>query len=428
MTSPNTSFIRAAQDAIPPWWTGLFLFFLAGFADGAMMPFFALWAKDEAGVPTQYIGLLLACYAGGELIATPFMGGLADRIGRRPVLIVAMGGVGVGFLLLYLARGAPSAAGALLFIGVFESALHATISATIADTVAPHRLRRSFAMARVSSNGGRVVGPAVGALLVVHSLGAAFLAAAAAALVGALAVVIFLPETRSVSGLEVDGDDEDGLSALLPAFHDRRLASLLIWFLVLEICGSWVQALLPLYAHSEGGLDAAGIGLLFSYAAALVMVFQIPVTHVFSRLSGARLVLLSGGTMVVAFGVLTLSSALPVLIAAITLFAFADMVSGPLTPALVDGLAPPGRRATYLATVSTANDLRDSIGPATGALLFTVWPLLPWLLGMPLAAFAAGALARTVHRQERERLGGPLRSSSPEVPPKPPERRYATYR
>lgn len=68
---------------------GLFLFFAAGLADGVLMPFFALWAQQDAGIPTQYIGLLLGCYAGGELLATPFLGGIADRVGRRPVLLVS---------------------------------------------------------------------------------------------------------------------------------------------------------------------------------------------------------------------------------------------------------------------------------------------------------------------------------------------------
>ncbi len=68
---------------------GLFLFFVAGLADGVLMPFFALWAQQNAGIPTEYIGLLLGCYAGGELLATPFVGGIADRVGRRPVLLVS---------------------------------------------------------------------------------------------------------------------------------------------------------------------------------------------------------------------------------------------------------------------------------------------------------------------------------------------------
>ena len=81
---------------------GLFLFFAAGLADGVLVPFFALWAQKDAGIPTEYIGLLFGCYAGGELLATPFVGGIADRVGRRPVLLVSTLGVGLGFLLLYL--------------------------------------------------------------------------------------------------------------------------------------------------------------------------------------------------------------------------------------------------------------------------------------------------------------------------------------
>ena len=61
---------------------------------------------EDAGIPTEYIGLLLGCYAGGELLATPFVGGIADRVGRRPVLLISTAGVGAGFLLLYLTRGA----------------------------------------------------------------------------------------------------------------------------------------------------------------------------------------------------------------------------------------------------------------------------------------------------------------------------------
>ena len=88
------------------------------------MPFFALWAQQDAGIPIEYIGLLLGCYAGGELLATPFVGGIADRVGRRPVLLISTAGVGAGFVLLYLTTGVAAAALSLIVIGVFESVLH----------------------------------------------------------------------------------------------------------------------------------------------------------------------------------------------------------------------------------------------------------------------------------------------------------------
>ncbi len=52
---------------------GLFLCFFVGFADGVLMPFFALWAEKDAGISASHIGLLLACYSGGELLATLIM-------------------------------------------------------------------------------------------------------------------------------------------------------------------------------------------------------------------------------------------------------------------------------------------------------------------------------------------------------------------
>ena len=94
------------------------LFFVAGLADGTLLPFFALWARGEGGVPVEFVGLLLACYAGGELIATPVVGGIADRVGRRPVLLVSTVGVGCGYLLLFWSHGIIAAALSLLLIGV----------------------------------------------------------------------------------------------------------------------------------------------------------------------------------------------------------------------------------------------------------------------------------------------------------------------
>src|SRR5665213_241624 len=96
------------------------LYFVSALADGALTPFFALWAVKVAHVEIAWIGVLLGCYAGGELLATPFIGGLADRIGRRPVLLISTAGVGLGFLLLLIARGPFAAAACLIVIGVFE--------------------------------------------------------------------------------------------------------------------------------------------------------------------------------------------------------------------------------------------------------------------------------------------------------------------
>jgi MFS transporter, DHA1 family, tetracycline resistance protein len=374
----------------------LFLFISIG--DGVMLPFFALWAQKDAGVPTAWIGVLFGCYAGGELLATPLLGGIADRLGRRPVLLASTLGVGCGFLLLSFCHGVIATAAVLLLIGVFESVLHPTAFTVIGDVVPQDETRHHFAVARVLSSIGRAIGPALGALLVLRSLSAVFIGSAVALLLAAALVACLLPETRHAGASEEDDDGEEGFSALLPALRDRRLGGLLLCFMLLELSGSWVETVLPLSVHAAGTLSPSGVGLLFTFGAVLTAILQIPVTRLTARCSARGLVLTSAAVLIVAFGVLLGSPSLVALIVAMLCFSTADMFCGPLIPSAVNELAAPKTRATYMAAVSVANDLKDTLGPASGTMLFAVAASLPWVAGIPLVGMAALGLASALSR------------------------------
>lgn len=372
------------------------LLFLASCADGALMPFFALWAQQEAGVPTECIGLLLGCYAGGELLATPLLGGIADRLGRRPVLLMATTGVGLGFLALYFSSGILATALILILIGGFESVMHPTAATVVADNLPANDLRGGFALVRSLSNLGRLVGPAIGALLAGQALGLVFLGSAGAMLIGAAAAFLLLPETRPANASSED--EEDDFAALSSAFRDRRLAALLLPVAVIEIASSWIEALLPLQASDVGILSPSGIGLLFTYAGALSVLFQMMVLKATERLAGFTLVLASGALLTLAYGSLLLFPGLIALIAAVTLLAFAEMLTGPLVQSLVGVLAPSHARATYMAALSTVHDLEDTAGPAIGTYLYALGSGLPWLIALPVTIAGTIALAYTARR------------------------------
>ncbi|HEX7814036.1 MFS transporter [Dyella sp.] len=405
LATPFLPRIRIRPDA-----TAMCLYFLAGLADGALMPFFALWAQHEAAIPTRYIGLLLACYAGGELVATPILGGIADRLGRRPVLLLSTLGVGVGFMLLAHLQGMIAVAVSLLAIGMFECALHPTIATVIADTADDESLRMRYAMARMAAGSGHVVGPALGSALALISLNSVFSGCGLALLMASLIILAILPETRATAANvaasdDQEDEDEEGLSSLLPAFRDRRLASLLLWFTLMEIVGGWTEAILPLYAHGERALSTTGVGLLFSYAAAAAVALQWPITRWSSRMSAYSLLLGAGVVLAGGFCTLLLTPSLVSLGACVTLMALAQALIGPLIPVAVNAMAAPSARASYMAAISTANDLKDSAGPASGMYLYGLSTRLPWLLGIPVALVAALALAITVRSTETRRSG-----------------------
>jgi MFS transporter, DHA1 family, tetracycline resistance protein len=380
----------------------MFLFFTAAVADGILMPFFALWAHKVAGIGIEYIGLLLGCYAAGELLATPFVGGIADRVGRRPVLLISTCGVGVGFLLLYLVHGAIAVAAALITIGVFESVLHPTASTVIADVVPEETRREHFAARRVLSNAGSMTGPALGALLALHSLGLVFLGAGLTVLFGALIVALLLVETRPPGAASGEEDDDESLLALTAVFRDSRLARLIAPVALLEIAASWIVCLIPLYADGGGTLTPSGVGLLFTYAGALGVLLQMPITSATTHMRGFSIVLWSGAVQAAAFACLLVSPGLPWLVAAVTLLALAGMLSGPLIQTIVTELAPRTGQATYQAAFGVVNDLKDAAGPAIGTWLYAAAVVLPWASGAVISLVAALGLAAAARRHEQK--------------------------
>jgi MFS transporter, DHA1 family, tetracycline resistance protein len=396
-----TSSITAFLAAPPAARLGSFLFFVASVADGTLMPFFPLWARNDAGIPVEYIGLLLGCYAGGELLATPFVGGIADRVGRRPVLLASTTGIGVGFLLLFFAPNAIATALSLLVIGVFESVLHPTAATVITDVVPAEQRRGHFAMTRVMSSAGRIIGPALGGVLALWSLHLVFFGAAVTILTGAATVALLLPETWH-GNAEGEDDDDESLTALGAAIRDRRLAALLLSISVLEIAVSWIEAVTPLYATAAGAVTATGVGMLFAYAGVIGVIFQLPVTQASQRISGSATVLWSGAMEALAFIFLLPAPALPLLIAAITFAAFARMLSGPLVQAIVSELAPRNAQATYQAAFSVVFDMKDAVGPAIGTWLYALSAALPWGAGIVASIFASGALAVAARRHETQ--------------------------
>ena len=245
-----------------------------------------------------------------------------------------------------------------------------------------------------------MAGPGLGALLALHSISLVFLGAGITILVGTLIVAIFLAETRPPDAAPGEDDDEESLLVLTAVFRDSRLAALIVPVALLEIAASWIASITPLYADAGGTLTASGIGLLFTYAGALGVVLQMPITQATERMSGFSIVLWSGAVQAVAFACLLVSPQVPLLVAAVTLLTLAGMLSGPLVQTIVTELAPRTGQATYQAAFGVVNDLKDAAGPAIGTWLFALAAVLPWGTGAVVSIAASLGLAVAARRHE----------------------------
>jgi DHA1 family tetracycline resistance protein-like MFS transporter len=109
-------------------------------------------------------GVFGAMWALMQFVASPILGSLSDRFGRRPVILLSNLGLGLDYLLMALA---PSLT--WLFIGrIFNgitSASYATASAYVADVTPPEKRAAKFGMLGAAFGLGFVIGPAVGGYL-----------------------------------------------------------------------------------------------------------------------------------------------------------------------------------------------------------------------------------------------------------------------
>lgn len=138
-----------------------------------------------------WMGLAMAV---AGFLAAPVLGNLSDAWGRRPVLLIALGGLAIDYLLLALASSLW-----LIFVGRVLSGLfggsYGTAQAAIADMTPPDRRARSFGLVSAAFGVGFVIGPALGGLLAQFGPRAPFLAACGLALANFIYGLTVFPET-----------------------------------------------------------------------------------------------------------------------------------------------------------------------------------------------------------------------------------------
>ncbi|MBW8816215.1 MAG: TCR/Tet family MFS transporter [Caulobacterales bacterium] len=148
----------------------------------------------DAASAARWIGWFGAIWALMQFFASPILGALSDRFGRRPVLLLSMAGLGLDYLFMALAPNL-----AWLFVGRMisgvTSATYSTANAYIADITPPEARAAKFGFMSVAFGIGFILGPALGGLLGGLSPRLPFWVSAGLCLLNALYGLLALPES-----------------------------------------------------------------------------------------------------------------------------------------------------------------------------------------------------------------------------------------
>ena len=142
----------------------------------------------------KYSGWLMFSYATLQFLFAPFLGGLSDQYGRRPVILLSLFGFGINYIVLALAPNIIWLFLGRIFQGIMGASL-TTASAYIADISTPEKKAQNFGLIGAAFGLGFILGPVIGGYLGQFGSRVPFIAAAAFTLLNLIYGYFILPES-----------------------------------------------------------------------------------------------------------------------------------------------------------------------------------------------------------------------------------------
>ena len=174
-----------------------FVLFVMMLGYGIVIPIFPFYIENLGAGGTE-LGLLTASYAVMRLIFGPIWGGLSDRFGRKPILLIGILGYVITMVWFGLANTLWMLFAARILSGILSSATAPTTMAYIGDSSPEDERGGGMGMLGAAGGIGTIVGPAAGGFLATTSLSMPFFVAAGLALLSLILAIIFLPESHPV--------------------------------------------------------------------------------------------------------------------------------------------------------------------------------------------------------------------------------------
>lgn len=208
------------------FWITALVAFINALSLTILIPVLYLYGR-QFGLDDFQTSLLFSVYAIAQFFATPIIGKLSDRFGRKPLLIISLAGTVIANLI----AGAATTA-SVLFIARFLDGItggNASVAqAIISDVTTPADRAKGFGIFGAAFGLGFVLGPAISLFAQQISLGAAFLVSSAIAFIALLITLFLLPETLQHKAERSRNIFDLGLGNLIKGLTIPRVGILLI--------------------------------------------------------------------------------------------------------------------------------------------------------------------------------------------------------
>ena len=366
------------------------------------------FVDNDTASAARIFGLFGTVWALMQFLFSPVLGGLSDRFGRRPVVLLSNFGLAADYVLMALA---PSLI--WLFIGRLisgvTSASVSTAFAYIADLTSPEKRAAYFGRIGVAFGAGFVLGPALGGVLGDVSPRLPFWAAAGLSLANGLYGLFILPESLPRDRRAPFRWKSANPIGMLPFLRANRiLAGLQLSNFFSQLAHVVLPSTFVLYASYRYGWDVRAIGLTLAVVGVCSMAVQgAAIGPIVKRLGERKALLL--GLVFGAAGFFIYGAAPSGLLFCVGIPVMALWgVSGAATQALMTQQVASDQQGQLQGATASVQSLSQMLGPFLFTLIFAFFigdhaplklPGAPFWLAGALIVLALMIAARTLRHK-----------------------------
>lgn len=340
-------------------------------AFGLIIPYLTIYMVETLKIQETLAGVVLAAYTVSGIPAVIIGGMLADKIGRRFVLLISLSLMSITLMSYFFASSFVTLLIIVLADSFVGSLYMPAANAMLADVIKPDDRPKAYSTLRIAWNTGMFIGPAIGVFIVAaYSIRELFLFGAAILASAFVMNVWFIPETRPESAANQDVT----FGKVIAVAKNKPFLLIVSMTGVLWLFMSQWMSVLQLYATKDLHLEKTVPGLLFAINAVMIVGLQLWVTS--RAVKFRRSIVLLTGQLIAALGfsLIFFTNDLYSLIACIVIITIGELLYMSIISAIIADMSPEAERGVYMGFAGLVQSLAIGIGFFFGMWLLDVLP------------------------------------------------------
>ena len=348
-------------------------------------------------------GLLTATYGVMQFFFAPIIGGLSDQYGRRPMLLAALLGFGLDYMVIVFAPDISWFFVARVIAGICGSSV-TVANAYIADISTDHDRAKNFGIIGAAFGLGFVIGPSLGGMFGELGTKVPFMIAAGLSFLNLSYGYFIIPESLKPEDRRAfSWKRANPFGTLKQLFGHQLIVGLVISLFFIYIAANATHANWPYFTTEKFGWGASQIGLSLTFVGVMISIVQGGVVGpVVKKIGEIHAVYVGFIFNIIGLSLLGIVSESWMLFAVIVPYAFGGL-AGPSLQSLMTAQVPKNAQGELQGGITSLMTVSNIFGPLimTGVFRFytdpkneVYFPGAPFILGTALAILSI-FIART---------------------------------